>query len=432
MKSPQTFKTLADWLQWLQTLSPREIVLGLERVKELLARLDIDYPSYVFLVGGTNGKGSSVAMLEALLLEAGLSTACYTSPHVRRYNERMRVNAVAAADVDIIRALRRVDDVRGDVPLTFFEFGTLAALVHFDSVKVDAWVLEVGLGGRLDAVNAVEPDVSLITNVSLDHCTWLGPDVESIAREKAGIMRAGKPVVLGDGDTTPVLRDCARALGSELIVAGEAFSFTDHGDADGGWSFSGREMMLEALDRPPMRGDIQVSNAAAVLAVIEAAGLGARFNSRSINAALAKIDIAGRFQVIERECVWIFDVAHNPAAAQEQARRLRDMPRNGKTICVLGLLRDKDLSGIIAPITEFVDQWIAVPVAGPRGMKAAAVATRIADLLAQPCLIATDIGAALREAQARSVAGDTILVTGSFQVVGPALAWFDSGATNDQ
>ena len=224
MSSKAPFESLDQWLPWLESLSPREIVLGLERVREVKHRLDLHDPKFVVNVAGTNGKGSSVAMLESLLRNAGIVTGCYTSPHVISYNERTRIDGRPASEQVILKALAKVESVRGDVPLTFFEFGTLATLVAFDSAKVDAWILEVGMGGRLDAVNVIDPDVALITNVSIDHCAWLGDDVETIAREKAGIMRPAIPVIFGSEKVPDTVFDVANELDATLLVAGQDLS----------------------------------------------------------------------------------------------------------------------------------------------------------------------------------------------------------------
>ena len=235
---------LPDWLRRLETLSPNEIDLGLERVAEVLGRMRLAPPARVIIVGGTNGKGSSVEMLRALLAGSGV-IGTYTSPHVMRYNERISVDGCPAVDAAIVAAFERVEAARGEVPLTYFEFGTLAALAVFDAAGVTTAILEVGLGGRLDAVNVVEPDASLITNVSLDHCEWLGDDVESIGYEKAGIMRAGKPVVFASTEMPASVAAHAEKVGAQLVCAGRDYTWTQ--DAGGRWSWHGRRVELSGL-----------------------------------------------------------------------------------------------------------------------------------------------------------------------------------------
>jgi dihydrofolate synthase/folylpolyglutamate synthase len=423
MDQPGSFKSLDEWLPWLETLSPREIVLGLERVNEVLERLDLSRPSLVINIAGTNGKGSSAAMLEAFLARGGAKTGCYTSPHISHYNERIRIGGRPASDKIIMQALATVDAVRGDVPLTFFEFGTIAALVAFDAAHTDAWILEVGLGGRLDAVNAVDPDASLITNVSLDHCTWLGSDVESIAKEKAGIMRASRPVVFGSLDLPAAIPALATQLGARLRVAGQHFEFQMSPEDADSWSWQGERIKLTGLKRPALRGRVQLQNASAVLAVLEALDLDHLLTSAVVNEVLREVRLDGRFQIVNKDCRWIFDVAHNAGAAKVLAEQLEEHNNGGKVTAIVGMLADKDVAGVIAPLNDFVDNWIAVGVASSRAESAAELSRKIANETMKPCLIAESTSDALQLAEARSTAEDTVLVTGSFYLVGPALDW---------
>lgn len=423
MNQPGSFKSLGDWLPWLETLSPREIVLGLDRVHVVLDRLDLARPKSVISIAGTNGKGSSAAMLEALLGKGGMQTGCYTSPHISRYNERIRIGGQPASDEVIVSALALVEAMRGDVPLTFFEFGTLAALVAFDSADADAWILEVGLGGRLDAVNAVEPDASLITNVSLDHCAWLGNDTESIAREKAGIMRASTPVVYGSPELPQAIPTIAQELGAVLWVAGQDFGFEEHSGSADSWTWHGQGMTLSGLQRPALPGKVQLQNASAVLALLEALEMDDLLTPEIVSEALSGITLDGRFQLIEKQCRWILDVAHNPDAARVLADLMSQQKTDGKVTAVVGMLADKDIAGVIAPLCGLVDTWISVTVAGERAESASALAGKIANVCQKPCLIADSTTDALQLAKKRANADDIVLVTGSFYLVGPALAW---------
>ena len=408
---------LPDWLRRLETLSPREIDLGLERVAEVRDRMALGPPARAILVGGTNGKGSSVAMLSALLSGRG-AVGTYTSPHAIRYNERIAVNFAPATDADIVAAFEQVEAARGDVPLTYFEFGTLAALAVFDAAKVDVAILEVGLGGRLDAVNIVEPDASLITNVSLDHCDWLGDDVESIGYEKAGIMRAGKPVVFADTSMPATVAGHADKLGARLVCAGRDYTWTP---AKGGrWSWRGQRLELPNLEVPSLRGPMQVQNAAGALALIEAMGLERELVAESVNRALTALRLPGRMQTIEREQEWIFDVAHNPAAAEALAASLRQLGVRA-TVAIVGILDDKIVEGIVGPMAAEVDNWIAVTAASPRAIDAAELARRVANETGKPCLIADSFDMAVESADAIAGAGGRTLVTGSFYTVGPFL-----------
>ena len=409
--------SLPEWLRRLETLSPKEIDLGLERVAEALEHMTLERPARVILVGGTNGKGSSVEMLRALLAGDGV-TGTYTSPHVLRYNERIAVAGRPAADADIVAAFERVEAARGDVVLTYFEFGTLAALAVFEAAGVDTAILEVGLGGRLDAVNAVDPDASLITNVSLDHCEWLGYDVESIGREKAGILRAGKPAVFADADMPASVAAHAERIGAELIRAGRDYSWAA-GD-DGRWSWRGRNVELSGLAAPALRGPMQLQNAAGVLALIEALGLRDSLRLEHVNRAMGSLRLAGRMQVVENEQRWLFDVAHNPGAAAALAASL-ERHEAPAAVAIVGILDDKDVEGIVAPLAERVGNWIAVTAASPRAIEAAELARRVANATGRACLVAESADDAIANARAMAGADGSVLVTGSFFTVGPFL-----------
>lgn len=418
-----SFTSLDDWLPWLETLSPREIVLGLERVAVVLDVLDLPRAERIVTVAGTNGKGSSVAMLESLFAHAGYRTASYTSPHVSRYNERIRIDGHEASDETIISAFERVEDARGDVPLTYFEFGTLAALIAFAEAGADTLVLEVGMGGRLDAVNAVDPHACLITNIALDHMAWLGSDTDSIAAEKAGIMRAGTPAVFGSSENVGAIRDHATRIGADLRVAGRDFRYETHGDGNGSWSWYGRTVELADLAPPSLAGSAQYDNASAVLAVIEAMGLPQMLTKPAVDAAFGNLRLEGRFQVVEARRTWVLDVAHNPAAARVLAHSLGTIAQDGNVTAVIGILADKDVCGIVEPLTALVDSWIAVPLSGARAEPATVLAQKIANCTGKPCRISASIAEALAFADRRAGPADVILVTGSFYAVGPALAW---------
>jgi dihydrofolate synthase / folylpolyglutamate synthase len=409
---------LATWLTRLETLSPREIVLGLERVEAVLGRLTYRAPSCVVHVAGTNGKGSCVEMLGALLAAGGARVGCYTSPHLYRYNERIRVDGHEAGDDAIIAAFERIEAVRGDVPLTYFEYGTLAALLVFSDAGVEAAVLEVGMGGRLDAVNAIEPDAGLITNVTLDHCEWLGPDVETIAVEKAGIMRRGKPVVFGAKEVPRNIVREAERIGARLLLAGRDFDGSPVGD---GWSWRGATTRLDALARPSLEGEHQLENAAAVLALLEALGHFELLRAAVVDSALTKLAIPGRMQRFGNGPRWLFDVAHNPGAAAVLARVLRAGTRQGRTIAIFGMLDDKDVAGVLSSLRDHVDVWIAVTAESPRAIPADELARRMTNQVNAECLVAGSIGEAMGQARRIAEPGDRILVTGSFYVVGPAL-----------
>ena len=394
---------LSDWLTWLETLSPTEIDLGLDRVHDVLGRLSLREPEHVLLIAGTNGKGSSVAMTDALLRAAGLRVGAYTSPHVIDYNERIAVDGRFASDEDIVAAFETIEAVRNDVPLTYFEYGTLAALVVFSKAGLDAWVLEVGMGGRLDATNAIEPTAALITNVSLDHCDWLGEDVETIAVEKAGIMRPGIPVVYGDRRVPDAILKQAEAVGATLLLRD-------------------RDFALDGVPQPGLTGDFQVGNAAAVVALLKASGIDAAVDPVLLQRVLPAVRLTGRGQRVKQDGVeWLLDVAHNPAAAQALANLLNSGSGDGTTTALVGFLDDKDVEGVAQALNAHVDRWICVAADSHRAIPPAELGRRIANACNRPCLIAESLESAIESARRHAQINDRILVTGSFYLVGPVL-----------
>ena len=394
---------LSDWLTWLETLSPREIDLGLERVQAVLDRLALPLPEHVLLVAGTNGKGSCVAMADALLRAAGFRVGAYTSPHIIDYNERISLEDGRADDAQIVAAFEKIEAVRNDVPLTYFEYGTLAALVLFTEASLDVWILEVGMGGRLDATNVIDPTGVLITNVSLDHCDWLGEDVETIAAEKAGVMRAGIPAVFGAREVPQAIVEHATTTGARLLLRDRDYS-------------------LDGVPQPGLRGEFQVGNAAAVIALLKAAGLEAAANDDLIAAVLPTVHVTGRGQSIERDGIeWLLDVAHNPAAAQALAGTLASKQDAGVTTAIVGMLDDKDVEGSVQLLDEFIDRWIAVTADSHRAVPAQELARRIANACGRPCLVAESLPDAMESARRDASINDKILVTGSFYLVGPVL-----------
>ncbi|MEQ8205030.1 MAG: folylpolyglutamate synthase/dihydrofolate synthase family protein [Woeseia sp.] len=407
--------SLASWLRWLETLSAHEIELGLERVQTVLKRLELPRPRRVLHVAGTNGKGSTVAMLEALYLERGDSVACYTSPHVVRYNERMRVQGRMVDDAEILASLRRVEAVRDGIPLTYFEFGTLAALVAFAARRADVWVLEIGLGGRLDAVNALDPDAAVITNISLDHCDWLGPDTESIAREKAGVMRRGIPVVYAALQPPAAITQIADELAARLHVAGRDYEVTTNGNR---WSYSGSGLFLEGLGKPGLQGRFQICNAAGAVTLY--ALLEGNIDAATIDRAFGRLRLQGRMQRIDTTRHWLLDVAHNPGAAEVLAETLREDYPGRRLVFVIGVLADKDLAGILRPVLALADAWVAVTPENSRALPASILAARIAEASGKPCRIAATVAEGLDVAECLSNKDDLVVVTGSFFTVGPA------------
>lgn len=418
-------RSLADWLRWQETLHPSTIDLGLDRMRRTLQRLDWRQPSCpVITVGGTNGKGSTVALMSEILRAAGYRVGTFTSPHLIRYNERIVLDGREVSDASLVAAFERIDAARGDDTLTFFEFNTLAALLVFDTAGLDAIVLEVGLGGRLDSVNAVDADVAVVTSIALDHCDWLGPDVESIGREKAGIFRAGRPAIFGSREMPASIATVAQELATPLYVLGEHFDWHHHGDR---WSWRGRSTSYDDLPRPALHGELQFDNASAVLCALECLSSRLPVTRGAIEQGLKNVTLPGRFQVFRRgeqtAVDWILDVAHNPAAAQALAGQLASRPIKGRTIAVCGILGDKDIEGIVSALRGSLGAWIIVGLQSVRAVPVDALAQRLAKLGASVAATAGDVAAGCETAQTMARSGDRIVVFGSFLTVGPALEW---------
>ena len=335
--------TLERWLFHLETLHPKSIAMGLDRVAVVHGRLAAQLACPVVTVTGTNGKGSTCAMLEAMLRHAGHRTGLYTSPHLIRYNERVRVDGEAQDDETLIRAFNAVEDVRGDVPLTYFEYGTLAALWIFARAAIDVAILEVGLGGRLDAVNVVDADVAVVTSVDLDHMDYLGPTRNDIGREKAGIFRPGRPAVCAEPDPPATLVAHADALGTPLVQIGRDYGYVAE---DRQWQYWGPGGRRYGLPIPALRGAYQLANAATVLAVLDLLHERLHVSAGAVRDGLISVTLAGRFQVLPGRPAIVLDVAHNPHAARALAATLGAMGFFPATVAVFGILADKDVRGV--------------------------------------------------------------------------------------
>jgi dihydrofolate synthase/folylpolyglutamate synthase len=414
-------RSLADWLEQQQQSHSAAIDLTLTRVREVAARMGLLKPAYrVITVGGTNGKGSTVAYLDALLRAAGRRTGRFTSPHLVRYNERICIDGVEADDGALIAAFERIEAARGSTTLTFFEYNTLAALDLFARAAVDVAVLEVGLGGRLDATNILDADVAVVCSIGLDHVEWLGSTLEQIGREKAGIFRRGKPAVLGSVGLPDSVSQALRDVGARRVAVGEDFRVTVR-DTD--WDYASRGLTLLNLPLPRMAGVLQVHNAATAIAALEALaadGFGIALSPAIVGQALIEAQIAGRFQRVPGPVEWVLDVAHNVPAAQALRDNLRTLPRARRQFAVCGILGDKDARGIMAVLAADVDAWILAALPGARAVSTQHLADALpagAHLLAQ----AADATAGCRMAQGHAEPGDRIVVFGSFLTVGPAL-----------
>jgi dihydrofolate synthase/folylpolyglutamate synthase len=413
--------TLEGWLAYLETLHPRAIALGLERVARVHSRMDTGLACPAITVTGTNGKGSTCAMLEAVYRCAGHRTGLYTSPHLVRYNERVKVDGEAQSDDALIAAFNAVEDARGDVPLTYFEYGTLAAFTIFARAKLDVAVLEVGLGGRLDAVNIVDADVAVVTSVDIDHVDYLGATREDIGREKAGIFRAARPIVCADPAPPASLVAHARELGAPILQIGRDYGYSAQ---DRQWQYWGPGGKRHGLPFPALRGAYQLANASTALAAIDLLRERLHVGAGAVRDGLVAVELQGRFQVLPGVPTIVLDVAHNPHAARALATTLAAMGRFPQTIAVLGILADKDLGGVIGAMRERVDRWFVATLPGPRGASAARVVATLVDagVAAETTRAFDDVGAAFAAARAAASDADRIIVFGSFLTVAAVLA----------
>ena len=418
-----TRRTLAAWLEYIERQHPSAIALGLERVAQVLGKLDVRLACPVLTVGGTNGKGSVCAMLASILGCAGYRVGLYTSPHLLRYNERVRIDGREADDEALCEAFEAVEQVRGEVPLTYFEFGTLAAAWLFAREGLDATILEVGLGGRLDAVNALEPDCAVLTSIGVDHVEFLGSTRETIGREKAGIFRAAKPAVVADPDPPASVLESVRTLGARLLLLGKDFGYVAR---TGQWSYWGPAGKRHNLAHPALRGAMQLRNASAALTALDALDGQLPIGMRDVRQGLAAVRLAGRFQVLPGRPQVILDVAHNPQAAQTLADNLADSGYAPETIAVVGMLRDKDIAGVLRAVSAQITRWHAASLGGARG----ASADEIADALERSGLVVNvtrheSVGRALDAARNEAKPDDKIVVFGSFLTVAAAMTHFD-------
>ena len=434
-------RTLEEWLSLQESVHPQSIDMGLERVSRVAQALGVAAPAFAVLtVAGTNGKGSVAAHLEALLEAVGVCTGLFTSPHLTRYNERIRLAGSEVTDAQLISSFERIEQARGATTLTFFEYNTLAALVIFTDAGVDAAVLEVGLGGRLDATNLIDADVAVLASVGFDHREWLGDTLEAIGAEKAGIFRPGRPAILGTPQMPATVYQAIERLPARAVVAERDFRWQVH---PGGWDYEGLTLSLHSLPPSALAGAIQYRNAATAIAALEAlratvdarsgvarlAGQLAALDERSAAAAIGHVHLAGRFQVIPGEVEWILDIAHNEPAARVLAAQLRERPlprvpggSKGRTFAVIGVLADKDAAGIGAALAGVIDHWIVCALPGPRGTSAAELAERLPSGGAGSEL-AESVAEGCESARRKARPGDRVVVCGSVYTVGPALQW---------
>ncbi|CAM4402703.1 bifunctional tetrahydrofolate synthase/dihydrofolate synthase [Bordetella muralis] len=417
---------LPQWLQYLESIHSKAIDLGLDRVKQVADRLALQLNGVKFVVGGTNGKGSTCAMLEAILLAAGYRVGLYTSPHLIDFNERARINGEIASDTALTEQFAAVEAARGEITLTYFEFTTLAILRLFAQSNLDAIVLEVGLGGRLDAVNIIDADCSIITSVDLDHTEWLGDTREKIGWEKAHIYRSGRPAICSDPQPPQSLLDYAAEIGTDLWLFGKDFNYS--GDRQQ-WAYGGRSQRRNALAYPALRGANQLLNASAALAALESVRDRLPVPQQAVRIGLLQASVPGRFQILPGQPTIILDVAHNPHAAAVLAQNLDNMGFHPYTHAVVGMLNDKDVDGVLAKMLGRVDHWYCAGLPGPRGGSgddlarhvSSAIETAPAGSDGPTVQTYADPAAAFAAARERAGEGDRIVVFGSFLTVAAVL-----------
>jgi dihydrofolate synthase/folylpolyglutamate synthase len=433
--------TLADWLTYLESLHPKTIALGLERVAQVKQRLNLQPDFPVIVVGGTNGKGSVCAMLESILHAAGYKVGCYTSPHLLDYNERVRIAKQPVSDAELCASFAQIELARKPLPpgsdstsptptlpqgergqspesidilLTYFEFGTLAAMQCFIGHRVDVAILEVGLGGRLDAVNVFDADCVVVVSVDIDHTDYLGDTREQIAFEKAGIFRRGRVAICADNDVPQAIRTQAQQVGAELWCIGSEFGFAMH---EGQWDYRSKIGSRSAMPYPALRGAFQLNNASAALAALDALKDKLPVNMGVVRRGLVEVELAGRFQFVPGKPQLILDVAHNPHAARSLAQNLANLPP-AKTFAVFAMLKDKDMDGVVRALDGQIDVWLVAGIDAPRGATVAELAHVLQNAQVQgevkPCASIAD---ALHEASNRAGENDRITAFGSFYTV---------------
>lgn len=414
------FDTLDQWLSHIEKLHSQTIDLGLERMNEMIKRLGIHFDSPVFTVGGTNGKGSTCAFLESALLESGYSVGVHTSPHLIRFNERVRLNGTDASDEDLMLMFSKVEQARGEMTLSYFEYTLLGILLLFMEKKPDALVLEIGLGGRLDAVNTIEPTVSIITSVGIDHTAYLGETRDKIGWEKAHIYRPGKSAVCADDDPPASLVNYAREIGAKLLVRGKDFAAI-HVPGRDTWDFVGSKGKLKDLPLPTMPGEHQLSNASGAIEALQCVSDRLEVGRDSICAALLATKVTGRFSKVSTKPDIYLDVGHNPHAAKELAKTLQQIP--GPKAAVFGMLSDKDRKQVCEIMKNTFDVWYLCDLEGPRGGKAEDLKAFLVEsgVLAERIRTFDNVKTALETAVNERGGTDKITVFGSFLTVASAI-----------
>lgn len=420
------FDSIQGWLSWQETLHPLAIDLGLDRVESVYSALNPCHSKPVTItVAGTNGKGSCVAYLESIYCQQGYRVGAYTSPHILRYNERIKINGQLVTDEMICEAFERIESVRGEISLSYFEFGTLAALDIFNRAALDIQILEVGLGGRLDAVNIVDADVAIISSIGIDHVNWLGTNRDSIGREKSGIFRSHIPAIIGEPDPPQSIIDCVAETQARAFFIDKDFSYSQN---DQGWQWHCQGHSVMGLPSPALSGRHQYRNAASVLTAIDQLQARLPVTISAIKQGLAHTSLAGRFQLFEGDVAVLLDVGHNPEAVATLAEHLKSHFQNRKIHAIFSMMKDKDIAGVVETINPLVEDWYFVPLNNPRAVSEQAMR----DIFLQTATLKVFFGFdgfadAFRAAKRRAQLGELLLVFGSFFLISECLSDFEQG-----
>jgi len=415
---------LSEWLHWQETLNPKEIDLNLKRVGEVASRLDIRPPAKrTFLIAGTNGKGTTLALIEDILIQKGLKVGSYTSPHLINYNERICINKLPIGDSKLVDAFKFIESIRDEVPLTYFEFGTLAAFKILNDLNCQAWLVEVGLGGRLDATNVITPSISLITNVDFDHQEWLGETLEEIAREKAGIIAANTPSIFADSQVPKSIEQTAFEKKSDLHLLNRNFSWSSNCGIS---EWSSKDSVINSIITPSDWAEGESNDLAAALMAIEIVDSSLLPTTKELNHILKNFSVSGRFEIIEKKQTWILDVAHNPHAAVNLKKRLESLQPYQKITVIFSMMQDKDVIGIVEILDDLVDHWVVCEMNTPRSHSAKTLQKKLTDYGITNLTLESGLLEAFSNIKNHSKKNDRILVTGSFEIVGPAKKWLDS------